>query len=388
MLRPTQTSAYLAQQAIQAAAASAHAVGRRPRQGSIDKSGNEPSTAWSSDGSDTEDEDDLVLIDEQFLDPTSDEGIACKLAGYAAPLSSFGRDYVLSMSRDVMQEVTGLSESVEDAVHILNITLRGRDTPLVMSRRLEVEEQATFQVWERERRAAPPPANSPSARGATRETAAPALTDALSSLHLDTPLSVSSAVLHTHTLPMPPPPPPAERRRRSRSPPLSTSISPILSPPPFTDLPSAAAPPRESTADAEAQLELIEMYHYAGAHQPPSSDREPAPRARVELDTDLDQWLDDAIEARGLRRRETMVPQRDALPSLAEWVADLEAARQAEARLSGARERADFTFEIVQEEEVQEEEVSDAEEDGEGVTRRARGDSAPERVRRREVVGR
>ncbi|GAA5946002.1 hypothetical protein JCM10213_005443 [Rhodosporidiobolus nylandii] len=252
MSPPVLTSAYLAQQAMRAARAQSATDAGPSGTGTVAEGKRWRETPHDSDASDSDE--DTQLQDEHFLDPLSDEGIACKVGAYAALLSSFGQQYVLELPRRVLERSTGFTETFRESVLTIQ-ALNGEDVLAVGSHRLDAAEE-------------------------------------------DADLSVSSAVFHSHTLPLSAPPPPPTRRRRSPSPPPPSSGSfqpiPLASPPPFADLPGVSA-----RVDA-ASDELVQLYHFTGAGEHRDS-------------TALGRLLEDVADAARVRRAETAArsPARD-----------------------------------------------------------------------------
>ncbi|BGP16006.1 hypothetical protein JCM10213v2_003999 [Rhodosporidiobolus nylandii] len=137
MSPPVLTSAYLAQQAMRAARAQSATDAGPSGTGTVAEGKRWRETPHDSDASDSDE--DTQLQDEHFLDPLSDEGIACKVGAYAALLSSFGQQYVLELPRRVLERSTGFTDadlSVSSAVfHSHTLPLSAPPPPPTRRRR-------------------------------------------------------------------------------------------------------------------------------------------------------------------------------------------------------------------------------------------------------------
>ncbi|GAA5958040.1 hypothetical protein JCM21900_004753 [Sporobolomyces salmonicolor] len=371
---PLVSSAYLAQQAIRSATSSSSASSSASS--SIASLAHGDGGKWHSDDDEygmnsdtTEDESDrdddtAFMVDERFLDPNSEAGIATRISGYCASLSPLGRHYALELPRDVLQAATQCcSETLNSGILTVRAQ-RGDQVLAVCHARISPDEEIEWNAFHS--------STAPSPRAPSSRTSSPPSSSSSSSsfssssadrtprrvrnrhLHLPTPaadhdqstapppraesaLSVSSAVVHPHTLPLAAPPPP--RRRPSPSPPVSGSST----------APSAPGardrPPSGAAADAEEED--------AAAGRGADDDGE---RTTAALSALLDQVLAQAVErdpdASARARRGPRPPGDD-----------------------------EFVFELREEEEEVEEEVEDEEE---RVQRRRRRSS----VRPRENVGR
>ncbi|GEM07359.1 proteophosphoglycan 5 [Rhodotorula toruloides] len=118
-MSPPLTSALLAQQAIAAAAsAPASRSSSRPRTLCGGKDLLREDVCDLSDSSEDDDTDctsdeENELIDERFLDPTSDEGIATRVAAYARELSTPAKRSLRSFPVEVLRNATAYFERLE-----------------------------------------------------------------------------------------------------------------------------------------------------------------------------------------------------------------------------------------------------------------------------------
>ncbi|BGP02617.1 Proteophosphoglycan 5 [Rhodotorula toruloides ATCC 204091] len=119
MSPPVLTSALLAQQAIAAAAsAPASRSSSRPRTFSGGKDLLREDVCDLSDESESDDTDFISdeedeLIDERFLDPNSDEGIATRVAAYARELSTPAKRFLRTFPVEVLRDATAYLERLE-----------------------------------------------------------------------------------------------------------------------------------------------------------------------------------------------------------------------------------------------------------------------------------
>ncbi|GAA5977649.1 hypothetical protein JCM11641_006889 [Rhodosporidiobolus odoratus] len=347
MSPPALTSAYLAQQAVQATSTSITAdAGPGWRELTQGRTKGIESGSCPHESDTDEDDEGVDLIEERFLDPMSDEGIAVKVAAYAASLSTFAQHYVVELPRRVLARATSFSETYENGVLTIQ-ALNSEDVIAVGAHRLTPELQSAYAASRARRRQSGP---SPPSLSSLRLDDAPASPPGESSspvpnrhlhppssttggdssstpaLPRDSDLSVSSAVLHTHTLPLSAPPPPSARRRRSPSPPFHPIPLAIASPPPFADLPGVDLAPSSDTDPARD--ELVHLYHFTAAGEHRDS-------------TALGRLLEGVAEVARIRRVAA---------------APAPAARNTSAP---SEEGLEFMFEVEQEEEEVEEEVEE-----------------------------
>ncbi|GAA5899360.1 hypothetical protein JCM6882_009098 [Rhodosporidiobolus microsporus] len=358
MIRPAVTSAYLAQQALRSAAPSS------PIYGSPSKAADEMDDSEDDDSSD--DESEGRLIEEHFLDPDSKEGIKVRLRGYSQEISPLGRTF-LPKDEEILRRATRFTE-VLDGHYVVIQVLQG-DKVLHSERHpLNMHEHSYIYRWQagtphgymptrtrhpsRDARLAasrrlsesrPSLRSRPSDQdGDDSDSSLPDLVDALGRVD---PISraapsVSSGVLHPHTLPLSAPPPPSARRRRSSPPPAEPALAlPVGSPPPFADLPGVAL------GDGTAREELVQLYHFTAASEHRDS-------------TALGRLLEGAAEPAWTRRATRDVP----VTVMSRRV---------------TRDGIEMVFDVVQQEEVAEEVAEDEDEQ-----------DAVELSQRQETVGR
>ncbi|GJN89258.1 hypothetical protein Rhopal_002237-T1 [Rhodotorula paludigena] len=123
MAAPLVSSAYLAQAAVSAAARSAAAspVASTSRERSISFNSQHSGKAREDvladaldllDDDSDYDDDEEDLVDEWFLDPTSDEAILMKALAYCKTLSSIGQRYATDLPMRVLAVATGFTEAL------------------------------------------------------------------------------------------------------------------------------------------------------------------------------------------------------------------------------------------------------------------------------------
>ncbi|GAA6042293.1 hypothetical protein JCM8097_000620 [Rhodosporidiobolus ruineniae] len=130
MPSPRLTSAYLAQQAIAAAASQPSTPSPWAARDADKRAGPDP-YGWAgsdSEDSDSDDDDADSLCDEYFLDPDSSAGVAVKVAGLASELSPLARLH-LPTDQAVLRELTGFRESLDGNL----LTVRALSGSLVLS---------------------------------------------------------------------------------------------------------------------------------------------------------------------------------------------------------------------------------------------------------------
>ncbi|GAA5868827.1 hypothetical protein JCM1840_005133 [Sporobolomyces johnsonii] len=388
---PLLSSAYLAQQAIRSAASSTSASS------SIASLTNGDGGKWHFDNDDsdsdsdaTEDEsardDTASMVDERFLDPQSEAGIATTISGYCASLSPLGRHYALELPRNVLQTATQYSETLNSGILTVRAQ-RGDQVLAVCHSRLAPEEETEWNAFysstsplpcaPSSRTSSPPSSFSadrsprpvpnrhphlptPAASSSDDDQSIPPPTAAAPTSRPESALSVSSAVFHTHTLPLSAPPPP---RRRSSPSPFSFSFSSTSPTSPGGRL--APAPASDADADETAEEEEQEV------EEEEDDDEDEDEGTTAELSALLDQVLARAIERDHVEEEEAAA----AAPG--------RGGRRGVARVVPGASRDEFVFELREEEEV-EEELEDEDYDYEeaAVQRRRRA------ARPRENVGR
>ncbi|GAA5941663.1 hypothetical protein JCM1841_006920 [Sporobolomyces salmonicolor] len=278
---PLVSSAYLAQQAIRSATSSssasssassstaslAHGDGGKWHSDDDEYGVNSDTTEDESD----RDDDTAFMVDERFLDPNSEAGIATRISGYCASLSPLGRHYALELPRDVLQAATQCcSETLNSGILTVRAQ-RGDQVLAVCHARISPDEEIEWKAFHsstapspraRSSRTSSPPSSSSSSSSADRSPRrvpnrhphlpTPAADNDQSTApppRADSALSVSSAVFHPRTLPLSAPPP--RRRRSSPSPPVSVS-STAPSAPSVRDRPTSGAAAAAEEEDEEA----------------------------------------------------------------------------------------------------------------------------------------